>query len=166
MLGLFKVDKISFIRVQSRQRDIAGPWNRHCSPIWAVFSLRKCRCAFFFYNTSIVQTKPPHSLYKPAGNIMLNTANSSFFLISFRFLWHTLPALFLYPPLSVLSSLPSHARHEWRQTASLAAARMRQQLILGCPPSLLKGRYRVSNSSSWLDTMEISVQGQSSKQVN
>ncbi|TNN87560.1 hypothetical protein EYF80_002277 [Liparis tanakae] len=28
------------------------------------------------------------------------------------------------------------------------------------------GRYKVSNSSSWLDTMEISVQGQSSKQCN
>lgn len=45
----------------------------------------------------------------------------------------------------------------------LAVARMRQQFFLGCPPSLLKGRYRVSNSSSWLDTLEI--QGQSSKQV-
>lgn len=41
---------------------------------------------------------------------------------------------------------------------------MRQHFFLGCPPSLLKGRYRVSTSSSWLDTLEIS--GQSSKQVN
>lgn len=166
MLRLFKVDKISFIRAQPKQRDIAGPWNRHYSPIWAVFSLRKCRRACC-YCTSIVQTKSPHTLYRArAEYIILDIAKSSFFLISFRFLWHTLPALFLSPPLSVLSSLPSHARHEWRQTASLAAARMRQQLILGCPPFLLKGRYRVSNSSSWLDTMEISVQGQSSKQVN
>lgn len=76
---------------------------------------------------------------------------------------------FLFLPLScsvLFYPVPSHAFHEWRQAASLAAARMRQQLFLGCPPSLLKGRYRVSNSSSWLDTLEISGQGQSSKQVN
>lgn len=48
----------------------------------------------------------------------------------------------------------------------LEAARMRQQLILGCPPYLLKGRYRISNSSGWLDTMESSdVSRPSSKQV-
>lgn len=72
------------------------------------------------------------------------------------------PSAFLF--CFFLPSLPSHAFHEWRQTGLLAAARMRQQFFLGCPPSLLKGRYRVSNSSSWLDTLEIS--GQSSKQVN
>lgn len=45
-------------------------------------------------------------------------------------------------------------------------ARMRQQLILGCPPCLLKGRYRISNSSGWLDTMEsLDVSRPSSKQV-
>lgn len=77
--------------------------------------------------------------------------------------------MFLFLPLScsvLFYPLPSHAFHEWRQAASLAAARMRQQLFLGCPPSLLKGRYRVSNSSSWLDTLAISGQGQRSKQVN
>lgn len=72
----------------------------------------------------------------------------------------------LLPVVFVVPSVPSYTAHEWRQTASLTAARMRQQLILGCPPSRLKGRYRVSNSSSWLDTKEVSVQGQSSKQVN
>lgn len=76
---------------------------------------------------------------------------------------------FLFLPLScsvLFYPMPSHAFHEWRQAASLAAAKMRQQLFLGCPPSLLKGRYRVSTSSSWLDTLEISGQGQSSQQVN
>lgn len=34
------------------------------------------------------------------------------------------------------------------------------------PSSLLKGRYRVSNCSSWLDTLVISGHRQSSKQVN
>lgn len=34
------------------------------------------------------------------------------------------------------------------------------------PSSLLKGRYRVSNRSSWLDTLVILGQRQSSKQVN
>lgn len=71
---------------------------------------------------------------------------------------------FCFPLLFSPPSLPSHAFHEWRQTALLAAARMRQQFFLGCPPSLLKGRYRVSNSSSWLGALEIS--GQTSKQVN
>lgn len=45
----------------------------------------------------------------------------------------TLLCFFQFFPLS-----PSHVCHEWRQTVSLAEARMRQQLILGCPPSLLK----------------------------
>lgn len=45
-------------------------------------------------------------------------------------------------------------------------ARMRQQLILGCLPYLLKGRYRISSSSGWLDTIRSSdVSGPSSKQV-
>lgn len=45
-------------------------------------------------------------------------------------------------------------------------ARMRQQFILGCSPYLLKGRYRISNSSGWLDTMESSdISRPSSKQV-
>lgn len=34
------------------------------------------------------------------------------------------------------------------------------------PSSLLKGRYRVSNRSSWLDTLVILGHRQSSKQVN
>lgn len=42
----------------------------------------------------------------------------------------------------------------WMEADSIhAVARMRQQLSLGCSPSLLKGRYRVSNSSDWLDTI-------------
>lgn len=98
-------------------------------------------------------------------HISLDTANSSSSFLSHFCDTHC--QYYFFPlPFLFCSSLPSHACHEWRQTASLAAARMRQQLILGCPPSLLKGRYRVSNSSSWLDTLEISGQGQSSKQVN
>lgn len=58
---------------------------------------------------------------------------------------------------------PAHRCGEWKQTACLAAARMRQQLILGCPPHC---RYRVSNRSSWLDTLAILGRRQSSKQVN
>lgn len=49
----------------------------------------------------------------------------------------------------------------WMEADSIhAVARMRQQLSLGCSPSLLKGRYQVSNSFGWLDTM-----GSSKKRV-
>lgn len=151
--------------------DKAELWNWHYWTILAEFNIcilirwgvafLFCPCVIIII-TALLWRKSSNTVYR----INPRYISPHYFLISFRFLWHTLPALFLSSTLSVLSSLPSHARHEWRQTASLTAARMRQQLILGCPPSLLKGRYRVSNSSSWLDTMEISVQGQSSMQVN
>lgn len=45
-------------------------------------------------------------------------------------------------------------------------AGMRQQFILGCSSYLLKGRYRISNSPGWLDTMYSSdVSRPNSKQV-
>lgn len=52
------------------------------------------------------------------------------------------------------------------EAGSVTGSCQDEAAVISWLPSLLKGRYRVSNSSSWLDTLEISGQGQRSKQVN